>query len=119
MTKKYYSVRIGKETGKFDFESLKEAFLRIYKVFELKGYFNEYLGWECVDLGYVNGLIDDVSGYFLIQLKKKNLWPIQENLEYYSEEDLFDVMKIPDLSSTERTYIKRFEQLGFWRKKFN
>jgi hypothetical protein len=28
-------------------------------------------------------------------------------------------MNIADLTSTERTYIKRFEGLGFWRKKFN
>lgn len=32
--------------------------------------------------------------------------------------DLFKQFDVPDLTSSERTYIKRFEQLGFWRKKF-
>ena len=32
--------------------------------------------------------------------------------------DLFTAFDVPDLTSSERTYIKRFEQLGFWRKKF-
>ena len=33
--------------------------------------------------------------------------------------DLFRQFDVPDLTSSERTFIKRFEQLGFWRKKFN
>lgn len=32
--------------------------------------------------------------------------------------DLFKKMDIPDLTSHERAYINRFQQLGFWRKKF-
>jgi len=33
--------------------------------------------------------------------------------------DLYEKMDIVDLSAHERTYLKRFEQLGVWRKKFN
>lgn len=33
--------------------------------------------------------------------------------------DLFQKFKVPDIIGHERTYIKRFEQMGFWRKKFN
>jgi hypothetical protein len=33
--------------------------------------------------------------------------------------DLFKKMDIPDLTAGERAYINRFQQLGFWRKKFN
>lgn len=33
--------------------------------------------------------------------------------------DLYTKFNVPDLVSHERTYIKRFEQMGFWRKKFN
>eukprot|EP00347_Sterkiella_histriomuscorum_P016800 403351805 len=32
--------------------------------------------------------------------------------------DLYTKFKVPDLVGHERTYIKRFEQMGFWRKKF-
>lgn len=32
--------------------------------------------------------------------------------------DLFKKMDIPDLTTAERAYINRFQQLGFWRKKF-
>lgn len=33
--------------------------------------------------------------------------------------DLYKAMDINELSSKELIYIKRFEQLGFWRKKFS
>ncbi|CDW71296.1 UNKNOWN [Stylonychia lemnae] len=33
--------------------------------------------------------------------------------------DLFKQFNVPDLTGSERTYIKRYEQLGFWRKKYN
>ncbi len=33
--------------------------------------------------------------------------------------DLYKQFNVPDLIGSERTYIKRFEQMGFWRKKFN
>lgn len=32
--------------------------------------------------------------------------------------DLFRKFEVADLTGSERTFIKRFEQLGFWRKKF-
>lgn len=31
---------------------------------------------------------------------------------------MFKHFDVADLTSSERTFIKRFEQLGFWRKKF-
>ena len=32
--------------------------------------------------------------------------------------DLFQKFDVPDLTAHERTYINRFQQIGFWRKKF-
>ena len=32
--------------------------------------------------------------------------------------DLFQKFDVPDLATHERSYINRFQQLGFWRKKF-
>ena len=45
----------------------------------------------------------------------------EEQLEEEVEDenaDLFKKFDIADLSATERTYIAKFQQLGFWRKKF-
>jgi len=33
--------------------------------------------------------------------------------------DLFRKYDVPDLTSHERSYINKFQQLGFWRKKFD
>lgn len=96
MSKKYYSTRNGKNLGKFDLESLKVAFLGIVNNFKEKGYFNEYYGYECVDAGHINGLLgSDIFNFFLRQLKKKDLWPVdQTNILSYSEDDLFDVIEL-------------------------
>ena len=32
--------------------------------------------------------------------------------------DIFQKFDVPDLAVHERTYINRFQQIGFWRKKF-
>ena len=31
---------------------------------------------------------------------------------------MFQKFDVPDLTAHERTYINRFQQIGFWRKKF-
>ena len=44
---------------------------------------------------------------------------IQAEAEQEDEyDDLFKKFDVVDLSAQERTYINRFQQLGFWRKKF-
>ena len=43
----------------------------------------------------------------------------QEEEQEDEFQDLYKKFNVPDLVSNERTFIKRFEQLGFWRKKFN
>ena len=44
-----------------------------------------------------------------------------EQLEEEVEDELADLFRkfdVPDLSSHERCYLQRFQQMGFWRKKF-
>jgi hypothetical protein len=45
-----------------------------------------------------------------------NIQGFEESQDEFA--DLFKKMDIPDLTAAERSYINRFQQLGFWRKKF-
>jgi hypothetical protein len=90
-----YSVRTGKRSGKYDLETFKDVFMGIYNNFLSKSYFVEYFGFHCVDLGFTPGKIGyDVENYFLRKLKKRNMWPLAENISNFSEEDLFDVIEL-------------------------
>lgn len=90
-----YSIRTGKRTGMFDLDSFKEAFMGIFNEFNSKSYFNEYFGFNCVDQGYLPGKIGiDVNNYFLRKLKKRNMWPLAENISNFTEDDLFDVIEL-------------------------
>lgn len=42
---------------------------------------------------------------------------LEEEVEDENQ-DLFRRFDVPDLSAHERCYISKFQQLGFWRKKF-
>ena len=90
-----YSVRVGKRSGNFDIDAFKDVFVGIYKNFLDKSYFCEYFGYYCVDQGFVQGKLGkNIESYFLRKLKKRNLWPIIENIPEYSEDDLFDVIEL-------------------------
>ncbi|WP_460007560.1 hypothetical protein [Methanogenium cariaci] len=93
----YYSVRSGRNNGKLDLtlEELKDMFFATYQDFERKYYFQEAFGYECVDAGFVPGIAgNNVSAYFFRKLRKRNIWPIRDNIDNYSEEDLFDLIEI-------------------------
>lgn len=95
--KKYYSVRSGKNPGdiKFDLPLLKRGFLNIYKSFRARFYFQQAYGYTCTDEGFVSGLMgEDIEIFFLTKLRKPNLWPIEEKVDEYTEDDLFDVIEL-------------------------
>ena len=48
--------------------------------------------------------------------KQDQIEPTVEIEDEYA--DLFQKFDVPDLAAHERTYINRFQQIGFWRKKF-
>jgi hypothetical protein len=94
--KPFYSVRTGKNplSARFDFVTLKELFKNIFVHFEDEGYFQEALGFECVDSGFIAGTLGhDLAGTLLLDLRKKDLAPIRTRIEYYSEDDLFDIIE--------------------------
>lgn len=94
--KPYYSVRTGKNplAANFDLATLRDLFRTLFVHFEDEGYFQEALGYECVDAGFVPGALGhDLAGTLLLELRKKDLTPIRSKIESYSEEDLFDMIE--------------------------
>ncbi|MFQ5779220.1 MAG: hypothetical protein ACE5HN_00370 [Nitrospiria bacterium] len=95
MSHTFYSVRTGKNKNikGFGLPELKVLFLRTYNNLCEQGYFSEYLGWYCVDMGEVQGKVIDVELEILLKVRKQDLWPIHEKVDSYSEDDLFDMIE--------------------------
>jgi hypothetical protein len=92
----YYSIRTGKNplAAQIDLPNLLTLFRTLFVYFEDEGYFQEALGYHCVDAGFVPGdLGHDIDGVFLLELRKTDLTPIRAKIESYREEDLFDVIE--------------------------
>jgi len=91
----YYSARATGDPSiaQLSIESFSRLFLSAYQQLCSKGYFDEAFGFCCVDLGEVPGTVGpDVENYVLL-LIRKNLWPINDRVYKYSEEDLFDLVE--------------------------
>lgn len=90
----YYSIRTGKVLpDQDDFGVLKKMFLIVFKTLNSDGYFQKYFGVDCTD-GYIPGVLgDDVQSVIYINLRKDKLYPIHEYLDFYSEDDFFDMIE--------------------------
>jgi hypothetical protein len=92
MARKYYPARKGNEP--LTLEVLKTTFAAAYQQLDDNGYFAESLGIAS-EFGRSRGLLgDNPDIYFVRHLRKKRLWPIVENLHFYSEDDLFGVIEL-------------------------
>ncbi len=93
MARRYYSSR--KTIKPLSLEVTKELFGAIFSQCKEKQYFDEAFGFTCVDSGWNRGTVgSDPDVYFLQHLRKRDLWPITEKLNGYSEDDLFDVIEL-------------------------
>jgi hypothetical protein len=95
-SKGYYSIRTGRNPGaaRLDLPSLKRRFCIIYDDFSTRGYFQEAFGYGCVDAGEVPGTLGvDIAGRMLLALGKEGLWPFNDRVNQYQEDDLFDVIE--------------------------
>jgi hypothetical protein len=95
-TKPYYSVRTGKNplAKGFDLDAVRDMFKTQFIYLEDNGYFQEALGYDCVDAGFVSGTLGhDLQGALLLELRKRDLTPIRSHIADYSEDDLFDVIE--------------------------
>jgi hypothetical protein len=124
MDRPYYSQRTGKNPGaaRFDLPALKRLFLSLYQSLGEQGYFQEDLGYHCVDAGFVPGSLGtDLAGELLLALHKENLWPFHSTIDAWSEDDLFDVIEFlfDHVSQpTERTY-HSWSECGYHCTKFD
>lgn len=95
--REYFSVRTGKHpsAGRLDLLGLKRLLLALFRQFQNDDFFQESFGFTCVDSGFIAGYAgEDVEAFFFRKLRKQNLWPIDDNIEHYSEDDLFDVIEL-------------------------
>lgn len=96
MTRRYYSIRTGKnpQASQIDLPMFLRLFKDLYNNFLYKGYFQEAFGYDCVDLGQTVGTLGgDIEAQILRRIRKSNLWTIQEKYENYSEDDVFDIIE--------------------------
>jgi len=102
MSKKrqYYSVRKGLDPRLTELELplLRDLFLVVYEEFYGTGYFQEALGYYGQvgpdEWAHVRGRVGDEESYFFRTLRKRELWPIRQQIDHYSEDDLFDVVEL-------------------------
>lgn len=95
MKKQYYSLRTGSNPHPhgLPLRTIQVQFLRLYEEMKANGYFNEAFGFYCVDLGDVPGAVGSPAQDVLLATHKENLWPIEDFVSKYSEDDLFDVIE--------------------------
>lgn len=95
--RQYYSIRTGKNplSSRLDLPTTKRMFADLYAHFLRTDYFQEALGYTCIDEGYVCGTCGcDIAAYFIRKTRKVHLWPIKDNWQQYSEDDMFDVIEL-------------------------
>jgi hypothetical protein len=95
VTHTYYSIRSGKTQSPkgLGLEDIKTLFLRVFNNLCADGYFDESFGYTCTDIDHVSGKVKDVELEIIINIRKRNLWPIGSNIHSYSEDDLFDIVE--------------------------
>ncbi|RZK27268.1 MAG: hypothetical protein EOO43_00155 [Flavobacterium sp.] len=94
--RKYYAQRNGKleDSPLLNLQLLKKLFILSYNKLSNNGFFQKYFGYYCVDADEVEGeLGGDVASVMFLALRKDNLWPIHNNIDSYSEDDLFSVIE--------------------------
>lgn len=124
LKRKYYSQRIGKIDTKIELASFKDIFYSIYEELDLNGYFQEYLGAECVDAGFIPGKAGaNVEAHVMRKIRKNNLWPIKLMHQFYSEEDIFDMIEFLfdniSMPLLEDAWYHSFAQCGYHYKNFD
>ena len=92
--REYYGVRRGitPKTESINFEMFQMGFMMVYDKFATDGYFQKYLGKDCVD-GVIPGIIGrDVRTAVFFKVGKK-LWPVYEMESTYEEVDYYTMIE--------------------------
>ena len=95
MAHQFYSFRKGTNPNPkgLTLRDILDLFARLYSQLRADGYFDESFGYICVDEGEVLGKVRDPELEMLLAIRKPGLWPIDEKVSFYKEDDLFDVIE--------------------------
>ncbi|HEY7067672.1 MAG TPA: hypothetical protein VII06_39815 [Chloroflexota bacterium] len=81
--------------ARLDLPMLRRLFYTFYREFQARYYFQQYMGFECVDSGMIDGVLgNDIDAAVFWRLRKDNVWPIDTNYSQYTEDDLFDIVEL-------------------------
>ena len=91
----YYSARTGKVSTAvgIDLGALRRAFRPVFDKLEEQGFFLVAFG-ERAGPAWRFGRLGDVRLHILRRLHKEDLWPVQDHLHRYKEDDLFDMIEL-------------------------
>jgi len=120
--RRYYSVRHNPKLAVVNLDTLKKLFLATFREFERRGYFQQSFGYDCVDAGSVAGAAGpDVAAFCFRRLRKPNLWPLEQELESYSEEDLLGMVELLHdcISKPIDGFYHNFSDCGWHYEKFD
>jgi hypothetical protein len=94
--RRYYSERAGRgpAVASLSLPELRRLFGDYFSHLDEEGYFQEYLGYHCVEEGYVPGTVGtDMKAEFVLTLNKPELWPVHATIKNWTEDDVFDVIE--------------------------
>ncbi len=91
----YFSARHGRQTPPLSVNSLLKLTSHLYEQFEKDGYFCEHFGHYCPNVrSFIPGKCGyNVSAHVLRHLMRDGLWPLSEDWEDFTEDDLFDMIE--------------------------
>ena len=124
MDRPYYSQRAGKlpASEPLELNDLKGVFVGLFRWFEDEGYFQESLGYHCVDRGFVPGSVGtDIETELLLTLRKKHLWPVDSTIDNWSEDDFFDMVEFlhDHVSKPTKRHFHDFSDCGWHCSEFD
>lgn len=93
--RRYYSARNSSNPNELQLtlQAAKSLFESAFNHLRGQGYWNQALGWWCVDEDDVPGTVGSDVGNYVLLKTRKYLWPIEAHSESYDEADLFDMIE--------------------------
>lgn len=123
--RRYYHQRTGsQQPPKLDLAGAKKLIAASYKLFLSRDYFQQALGYYCVDAGSVAGACgEDVEGWIHVNAWLENVYPFDEKLGVLDEPTTFAVIELLwDLVSApleEGGFYHSFSNCGWHYEKFD
>src|SRR5437867_3813844 len=93
-TRPYFSMRSGRRPPTIDLEMAKRLFHAVYDDLVERGYFNELVGYNCVDARRIAGVAGaDVGAFVFRRTLRANLWPVQEHASFWTADEFMDAVE--------------------------